>query len=198
MKYFRYHNTNCFFIDSTGSCGLLAFDAGWPCTFYEYQRELKKVGCIFEQVKWAIVSHFHMDHAGLISEFLNNNVSCFVTEEQFNEIDNMERLIQNNMSYKDYPRIDKKRLEVLNVNEMSIFLNKKGIHGEIVQTQGHSIDSISLITESREAFIGDLDPVEQIMPNDIVKKESWNLLLSKGIRKAYPSHASIIEIGNFG
>jgi glyoxylase-like metal-dependent hydrolase (beta-lactamase superfamily II) len=75
MEYFRYHNTNCYFIKSTITENILAIDAGWPGTLYEYARTLKTIGYSLNQLAWAIVTHFHMDHAGLISEFLTKDLS---------------------------------------------------------------------------------------------------------------------------
>ena len=42
---------------------------GWPCTLYEYQRCMKEIGLRFTDIQIAVVSHFHMDHAGLVGEF---------------------------------------------------------------------------------------------------------------------------------
>jgi glyoxylase-like metal-dependent hydrolase (beta-lactamase superfamily II) len=74
ITFFRYHNTNCFFIRNIDNDNFMAFDAGWPCTLYEYQRNMKQIGIRFKNIKWAIISHFHLDHAGLISEFIDSNL----------------------------------------------------------------------------------------------------------------------------
>lgn len=70
MVYFRYHSTNCFFVRSSMGDRLLAIDAGWPGTRHEHAQCMKQIGCRFHQISWAIVTHFHIDHAGLIGQFV--------------------------------------------------------------------------------------------------------------------------------
>ena len=194
MKYFRYHNTNCFFIESKIDGKLLAVDAGWPCTFYEYQRVLKKIGYSFDKVSWAIVTHFHPDHAGLISQFINSGIKCFVFENQVDSIDEMERVMLKNEKYKGYPLIDKNRLIHKKASDFERELKKLGIDGEILITNGHSPDSITFITANKEAIIGDLYPPNQIMDNDIKTIESWEKIKRKGIKKIYPGHAEKFDL----
>ena len=108
MKYFRYHNTNCFFLECSKN-NLIAFDAGWPCTLYEYRRCLKVIGLDFKDIKIAAISHMHMDHAGLIGEFINAKIDCLILEEQAEIIDEMERIILKSPEYKGYQQIDTKK-----------------------------------------------------------------------------------------
>jgi hypothetical protein len=46
------------------------------------------------------------------------------------------------------------------------------IIGEVVQTLGHSGDSVSLITNVHEVLIGDLYPVSQIVDDDVKSHQS--------------------------
>jgi len=59
----------------------MAFDAGWPGTLYEYGRMMKTVGLQFENLSWAVISHMHMDHAGLLGDFLSAGIVCFVFDD---------------------------------------------------------------------------------------------------------------------
>lgn len=191
MIYFRYHNTNCFFIKNRHKDSYLAIDAGWPGTLREYQRLLKGIGIPFGQIKICIVTHFHMDHAGLITDFLENGIECFMVENQTeSEIDKMERTIKKN--YRDYREMDRKKLKRVSVEECNRALETEGFPGEVVITDGHSPDSISYISESKEAIVGDLAPLEQIM-DDPKSEESWRLLKNKDVKIVYPSHAEVFE-----
>ena len=195
FKYFRYHNTNCYFLESSIDKSLLAIDAGWPCTLYEYQRTLKTIGYSFKNIKWAIVTHFHMDHAGLVGEFINEGITCYAFENQtFNDIDEMERTILKNKEYSTYQKIDRNRLKTMSINEFNNELKVLGIDGEVIITKGHSSDSITFITNDHEAIIGDLAPINQIMENDIVSIENWNEIKHRGMKRIYPSHAEIFDI----
>ena len=115
MLYFRYHSTNCFFVKSSLNQRLLAVDAGWPNTLYEYARNMKTIGCRLEEIAWAIVTHFHMDHAGLITDFLDRGVTCFIFENQVGAVDSMEKTILKND--KTYKLIDKGKLQHLNTKD---------------------------------------------------------------------------------
>ena len=195
VKYFRYHNTNCYFLESSINNSLLAIDAGWPCTLYEYQRELKTIGCSFKNIKWVIVTHFHMDHAGLVGEFIKEGITCYTFENQTsNDIDEMERVILKNKEYSGYQKIDRKRLKTTTINDFNSELKKLGIDGEAIITKGHSSDSITFLTKEHEALIGDLAPINQIMENDNESLENWNSIKHKGIKKIYPSHAGLFDI----
>jgi len=195
VKHFRYHNTNCYFLESSIDNSLLAIDAGWPCTLYEYQRALKTIGYSFKNIKWAIVTHFHMDHAGLIGEFIKEGITCYAFENQkFNNVTEMERVILKNKEYAAYQKIDMDKLNTMSINVFNNEIKTLGIDGEAIITQGHSPDSITFITKNHEAIIGDLAPINQIMENDKESLENWNSIKQKGGKTIYPSHANIFEI----
>jgi glyoxylase-like metal-dependent hydrolase (beta-lactamase superfamily II) len=192
MLYFRYHNTNCFFIKNKRTETYLAIDAGWPCTLREYQRSLKNIGIKYTQISNCIITHLHMDHAGLVSEFIESGIQCYLLEKQSDkEIDEMERTIRKN--YKEYKEIDKSKIRRVSIEEINELLNKEGFSGEVILTNGHSPDSISYITEDNEAIIGDLTPIEQIM-DDKKSEENWRRIREKKVKRIYPSHANVFEI----
>jgi glyoxylase-like metal-dependent hydrolase (beta-lactamase superfamily II) len=67
-----------------------------------------------------------------------------------------------------------------------------GIELEIIITQGHSEDSISIIQHD-EIIIGDLMPINMIMENDVKNQESWKKICTYKIKKIYPSHAGTLD-----
>jgi ribonuclease/clavin/mitogillin len=192
MLYFRYHSTNCFFVKSSLNGHLLAIDAGWPNTLYEYARNMKAIGCKLEEVAWAIVTHFHMDHAGLLSEFLERGVACFIFENQVDAVDSMEKTILK--SDKTYKMIDREKLRPINTKDSKAMLAAIGIMGEVVVTDYHSSDSISFILDDGEAIIGDLPPEGQRMPDDSEHIGNWELIRKKGAKVVYPSHAGVFKL----
>jgi ribonuclease/clavin/mitogillin len=191
LNYIRYHNTNCYFIENRKN-EILAIDAGWPNTLYEYARKMKEIRLKMNQIKWAIVTHFHMDHAGLISEFIENGINCIVFENQIKTIGEMEKTIRKN--YPTYKLIDQMKLlywETINVKRKLVEI---GINGNVVITNGHSKDSISYITENKEAIIGDLVPIEYVMEEDSKSMESYNLLRSNNVEICLPAHAPAFKL----
>ncbi len=188
VRVLRYHNTNCFFVESTLNGKLLAIDVGWPCTLNEYQREMKRIGLNYQDISWTIVTHFHMDHAGLVTDFIADGINCIVFEDQMEAIDSMEKTIWKN--YKDYQAIEKAKLTTWHISDSRDCLRKIGIAGEILRTDGHSPDSISFLSDQKEVIIGDLYPIELIMPDDEKSNKSWELIMEKGGEKIFPSHAN--------
>ncbi len=192
LRVLRYHSTNCFFIESTLDGKWLAIDAGWPCTLNEYQREMKKIGLNYRDIAWAFVTHFHMDHAGLITDLLTDGVQCVVFETQMQAIDPMEKTIRKN--YPSYRPIDQSKLIPWRISDSREALKKIGIAGEVLRTDGHSPDSISFLSDQKEVIIGDLYPIELVMPDDEKSNQSWELILEKGGEKIFPSHANAFSL----
>lgn len=193
MVTFRYQNTACYILPAADGTSLLAFDAGWPCSLFEYARSMKATGYRFEQVRWAMVSHFHLDHAGLVRDFQDAGIQCVLFENQGGGIESMERIIKR--GYKDYEPIMSDRFFSLKTGDSRAFLASIGINGEVIQTPGHSDDSVSLVTDDHEALIGDLNPVSQIMEDDVKSHRSWARIRDLGGKHVYPSHAEPFELG---
>ena len=182
----RYQSTNCYFID-TGS-GLLAFDAGWPNTYGEYKDCLKAQGYSVKNIKWLMVSHFHIDHAGLAGTLANNGVEFIVFNNQLSAIQEMESLIERkNMIYR---RLDLSKVQVMGISDSRAWLEKIGIRGEVLHTNGHSEHSISLILDNGDALIGDLVLDNMVGDDDWKSMNSWALLKSKGAKQIKSGHAS--------
>jgi len=190
----RYHSTNCFFLPGKGQ-RLMAFDVGWPCTLYEYSRLMKDLGLRFDQIAWAMVSHMHLDHAGLLGEFVNAGIECFAFEAQVAAIDDMERTILKNREYTGYVRIDRRKLKRITIGEFQDLAAEREIFGEVLATPGHSPDSVTLVTKDHEALVGDLYPKGQLMPDDTRSWQSWAAIEARGARRAFPSHADAFGLG---
>jgi ribonuclease/clavin/mitogillin len=192
MLYFKYHNTNCFFVRSSSTRQLLAIDVGWPGTLYEYARGMKTIGCSLENIAWAMVTHFHMDHAGLISELMDRGTRCFAFENQLQSVGAMETTIEKN--YKSYKRIKQEKLERIETRESKEVLQRIGIQAQVIITDYHSPDSVTFITDEGETIVGDLPPEGQAMPDDARFLETWELVRKLGGRLIYPSHAGLFQL----
>jgi glyoxylase-like metal-dependent hydrolase (beta-lactamase superfamily II) len=192
VRNFRYRNTNCYFLESSKDGRLLAVDAGWPCTIREYQRELKAAGLGFDRLAWAVVTHFHLDHAGLIGEFIALGIECFAFEGQLAAVDGMERTIHKN--YAGYRQIDKARVREVGTAGSRAFFAGLGIGAEAIRVEGHSPDSVAIVTASGDAIVGDLPPLAQLMPEDEACRSSWERILGMGAKRACPAHAPAFDL----
>ena len=103
LSSFSYQNTRCYLLPAADGKSLFAFDAEWPCSLHGYARAMKATGNRFEQIKWMMVAHFHLDHAGLVRDFQDAGIVCLLFENQSGGIDAMERTIM--LKYKEYRAI---------------------------------------------------------------------------------------------
>jgi glyoxylase-like metal-dependent hydrolase (beta-lactamase superfamily II) len=192
MVFFTYQHTHYYLLPTADGKNLLAFDAGYPCSLHEYARGVKETGYRFDHIKWAMVSHFHLDHAGLIRDFQDTGIQCLLFENQGSCIEEMERIIKR--GHPKYAPILKDGFLPLMTGDSREFLASIGICGEVIQTPGHSEDSVSLITDDHEVLIGDLYPVSQIMEDDVKSHKSWARIREMGGKYIYPSHAEPFEL----
>ncbi len=182
----NYKSTNYYFINSNN--GLLGFDAGWPGTYGTYRDSLKQKGYRINDIKWIIVSHFHIDHAGLAGILSENGVKLILFENQLNSIKIMEKLMERKKM--KYHKINLKKIKLMEIEKSREWLKSIGIKGEIIITDCHSEDSISLILDNGIAFTGDLPPKSFIMDTDIKCKKNWEILKSKGVKYIKPTHGN--------
>jgi glyoxylase-like metal-dependent hydrolase (beta-lactamase superfamily II) len=139
-----------------------------------------------------MVSHFHLDHAGLIRDFQDAGIECLIFENQSNGIEEMERIIAP--KYKGYRNIDPNAFTKIESLTSRKFLKSIGIGAEVIKTIGHSDDSVSLILDNHDVLIGDLYPISQIMPEDSKSNESWHRIRAAGGRHIFPSHSIPFEL----
>ncbi len=191
MKIFNigYKSSNYYLIDAGQYC--LAIDVGWPGTINDYGRQLRHTGKKVQDLNYLIVTHFHVDHAGLVQELKDKGAKFILFDVQIQNIAQMETMIKKKMSYKPI-NLDGNIL--ITLSESRKFLQSIGLSGEVIHTPGHSDDSISVFLDSGDAFIGDLQPENQIMEDDSISKSSWLRLKKLGVKYVNPGHGHSFEV----
>ncbi|WP_269851516.1 MBL fold metallo-hydrolase [Methanosarcina horonobensis] len=122
-------------------------------TINDYGRQLRPAGKRVQEINYLIVTHFHVDHAGLVQELKDKGVKFILFDMQIQSIAQMEAVIQKKMSYKPINLEDN---IIITLSESRKVLQSIGLSGEVIHTPGHSGDSISVFLDSGDAFIGDL------------------------------------------
>lgn len=194
VKSIRYRGTNCFFIQGGPGAGLLAIDAGWPCTLDEYRRLMKSGGLRFADIRLAVVTHFHLDHAGLLGEFIRSGIRCLAFENQADAYPEMERLILRNPLYRGYRRIAPEGLIPAGPGRFREEMEKLGLSVAAIAVSSHSGDSVAYVVSRREAVVGDLVPPDQLMPDDAAASADWERIRAAGAVRIYPSHAPAFSL----
>ena len=180
-----YRSTN-YWVVSAGTSRLLV-DIGWPGTLSMMQASLKRMGVPLHEVRYALATHYHIDHAGLVEELKREGVPLLVLDVQVAAIPNMKTWTKPRDCYVE---ITEDGNVTISFQESRDLLSQMGILGEILHTPGHSDDSVSLLLDDGSVFIGDLPPEAYAWDNPVAL-ESWRLLREKGATRVYPAHGSI-------
>jgi endoribonuclease LACTB2 len=180
-----YHSTN-YWVVSAGRSRLLV-DLGWPGTMAHLRANLQRSGVPFEEIRYAVATHYHVDHAGLAEELKRAGVTLLVLETQ---LDALGRLGEQTKPGDGCVPIATGDNLVISFADSRAVLAGMGIGGQIVATPGHSDDSVSLLLDDGSAFTGDLGPVLSDSETDPVAA-SWRRLAELGMSRVYPGHGPL-------
>lgn len=180
-----YRSTN-YWVISAGSSRLLV-DIGWPGTLGTMKANLKRMGIPLREIRYALATHYHIDHAGLAEEMKREGVPLLVLDVQVDAIPVMKTWIKPGDNYVD---ITADGNVVIPVERSRQLLSQIGIAGEILHTPGHSDHCVSLLLDDGSAFTGDLPPEIHAYDNPVALA-SWRRLREHGAVRVYPAHGSI-------
>lgn len=185
-------HTNIYLLEAKG--GWLMIDTDFPDTFCSFLRLLKQNELDASSIKYLIVTHFHPDHAGFAQDLKDLGIKLILHEVQIPYVSKLNDFFKKDkrFNYKDITTSD--NIVVSSANSREIFKGI-GIDGKLIQTPGHSEDSISLILDGICAFTGDLPNYEFIDAfDDETIRESWKLLQSCNVQAIYPAHGKSYSI----
>lgn len=184
-----YDSTNYYVIETDKA--KLLIDVGWPGTLPKLLHTLKRIDIRLSDITHLLVTHYHPDHAGLAQELKQEGIKLIVLENQVDAIPTLKQYIKPEYNYVDITLDDNIHVQI---DESRLFLRDLGIDGEIVATQGHSDDSVTLILDTGSAFIGDLPPAsfaEYLMP---LIRTSWEQIRARNVRVVYPGHGPVHQV----
>ena len=183
----HYSNTNTYLIQ--GSKGYLLFDTGWAGSFPAFCKSLGEVGVKLSDISMILISHYHPDHMGIAGEITDKGPVLLVCDIQKDFLHSSDHIFEKE-NRKDYVPIDESKARVISISESRKTLGEIGIDGEIIVTPGHSDDSISLLLDSGELFVGDLNPLYELeLHKGTEIGKSWDKLLACKPKIIYYGHA---------
>ena len=183
----KYSQTNTYLI--RGEKGSLLFDTGWAGTFPDFCRSLGESGVKLTDIAMILISHYHPDHMGIAQEIADNGPVIAVCDIQERFIHSSDHVFEKE-NRKDYRPIDDAKIRIFRIDEGRKLLAGLGIEGEIVHTPGHSDDSISLLLDSGELFVGDLNPLYELeLHTGTQIGDTWEKLLARKPKTVYYGHA---------
>jgi glyoxylase-like metal-dependent hydrolase (beta-lactamase superfamily II) len=183
-----YRSTN-YWVISAGTSRLLV-DIGWPGSFGMLKANLAQKGIPMHEIRYALATHYHIDHAGLGEEIKRAGVPLLVIDMQVAAIPIM---MQWTKPWDKYVEITTKGNVVISCAQSRTLLHQLGIAGEIVPTPGHSDHCVSLLLDDGSVFTGDLPAAAFALDNPLVHA-SWQVLRAHGATRVYPAHGPIRNI----
>lgn len=184
-----YRSTN-YWVISAGTSRLLV-DIGWPGTLGTLQANLKRMGIPLKEIRYALATHYHIDHAGLAQEMKLAGVPLLVLDVQVAAIPLMKTWTK---PWDNYVDITPDGNVVITFSQSRQILAGLGIPGEILHTPGHSEHCVSLLLDDGSVFTGDLPPEVYAYDNPVALA-SWQLLRARGARVVYPAHGPVRPMG---
>jgi glyoxylase-like metal-dependent hydrolase (beta-lactamase superfamily II) len=182
-----YRSTN-YWVVSAGTSRLL-IDLGWPGSMGTMQANLRRMGIPLKEIRHALATHYHIDHAGLAQELKDAGVPLLVVDVQVASIPLMIRWTKPADRYVDIRTDDNL---VISVAESRDLLARIGIGGEIIHTPGHSDDSVSVLLDDGSVFTGDLTaPAVATDEQSSLVMDSWRRLGERGATRVHPGHGPV-------
>lgn len=182
----KYGNTNTFFV--RGTSGGLLFDTDYAGTLSAFYKTIKQNGIAVKDIEYVLVSHYHPDHMGIISELMKRGVKLLMVDVQKDFVHYSDYIFARDKI--SYSPINEMLATVISIEKSRDFLLHIGIHGEIIHTPSHSKDSISLVLDDGDCFVGDLEPFEYIeaYEEEVPLKSDWEHILFFHPKKVYYAH----------
>ena len=184
----RYGNTNTFLIPCFG--GFLLVDTDYAGTLPAFYRAIKQAGVKGSDIAWVLATHYHPDHMGLIPELMKQGVKLLLIDTQQASVHFSDLIFARDGL--PFEPIDETKATVISCAESREFLTGIGIDGEIIPTPSHSPDSVSLILDDGDCFVGDLEPKEFIdgyEKNDGLKAD-WMRVMGFHPKRVFYVHAN--------
>ncbi|MBP5654190.1 MAG: MBL fold metallo-hydrolase [Clostridiales bacterium] len=192
IKQIKYGTTNTYLINGTD--GSVLFDTGWAGTMSAFCHAMGEAGEAVQDIKFILISHYHPDHMGIAQEIADMGPVICAADCQRNFIHSSDKVLLRDKRCNFTP-IKDEDVRFYRLNESRALLKEAGVDGSIYATPGHSDDSISLMLDSGELFVGDLNPLYELELHKGTQIETtWNMLLSMNPRHVYYGHAPSVDL----
>jgi glyoxylase-like metal-dependent hydrolase (beta-lactamase superfamily II) len=183
-----YHKkSKCFLVHQKGVDQYLLIDTMWTNSYGKLSELLAEVGASFSEIKAIICTHIHMDHAGLAGRLNANGVPWLVTEKQLPMFDYLNGIFSDPKHDKrgDYVPMDASKVDLITSSVLADLSSRLGLQVEIVETPGHTDDSLSVIINGEIAFVGDLPDNSK---DEALTQASWAKLDALKLKYIFSSH----------
>jgi len=204
--------TNSYILPCDG--GYLVIDTSHKRDYKRYVRDLNKLGIGFSDIRYILLTHHHHDHAGMLAQLLDQcNARIIVHQEALGPLKRGENEVGEILNFRAglmialikifgeryrFPPVVPRDEDIVVKGDEDDFLRGIGIDGRIMHTPGHTPDSISVVLDDGDAFVGDLSMnMPKFMgfnyrPPYVDNMDSifagWRKVLDAGSKTIHPGH----------
>jgi glyoxylase-like metal-dependent hydrolase (beta-lactamase superfamily II) len=191
--------------------GSILIDAGYPKKENKLWKFLQKQEIGPTDIKLIIITHGHVDHVGGLKEMKEKTGAPVLIHESEGKLLQCGKSpgvhITIGWLRKLYPP-DKETAvtpvepDIMITDDFS--LDEYGIDGKVIHTPGHTKGSITVIVDSKHAFVGDIamkfpilsrSSYEPLIAEDLEQVyNSWRNIIDEGVETIYPAHGKIIGV----
>jgi endoribonuclease LACTB2 len=179
-----YRSVNCYLL-ITNKAELLV-DVGWPNGMSELKKSMALQGMSVKDVTHVLMTHYHIDHAGIAQELKDKGARLIIMENQKDHLNDLKKYLRPPMVFHEIKNDGNIELRFI---ESRDFLREMEIFGEIVPTPGHGPDHVTLVLDEGIAFIGDLPP-EYAAEEGSAAFDDWKRLRSMNVKRIFPAHGN--------
>ena len=185
----RYGNTNTYLLSGVG--GSLLIDTDYAGTLPAFYRAIKGHGIQVRDIAYVLATHYHPDHMGLISALMEQGVGLLLMDVQVPFVHFSDPIFRRE-KHLHYVPIREQDAAVISCGESRRFLGALGLSGEIVHTPSHSADSVSVILDGGDCFVGDLEPEEYLgaYENNEALRDDWERIKRFRPRRIFYAHVN--------
>ncbi|HSQ62892.1 MAG TPA: MBL fold metallo-hydrolase [Polyangiaceae bacterium] len=221
--------TRCYLVQ-TGH-GYVLIDTGYESDWPLFSRRLQQAGVRLSEISHVVLTHHHDDHCGLLNPITRANEAVRVVmshrapellaaghNDRAHETGWVSRraswliaLLRKTKADFDrhwraheFPPYTRRESDVLIEGETNLEDIGIGLRGRIIETSGHTNDSISVLLEDGSCFVGDaaanlpalagtrycvilLEDIEEYY-------RSWDKLIRAGARRIFPAHGEPFSV----
>ena len=204
--------------------GYVLIDTGYENGFVHFKREMAKRKIALQQIRYIFLTHAHDDHAGYLNEILSecSDAQIVISDRA------LERLCRGQNSFSGgcttkvalsfctlmkfvgkgkhlFPPLRQEyQCRCIQVSEQNREQMGLLLQGKIINTPGHTADSISLLLNDGSLFCGDaamngLPSLHRITiwaEDKAAFLQSWETIIALKPKKIYPGHGKPFEYGD--
>ena len=157
--------------------------------FTALQEEVLMKKVLDTYIEYLFLSHFHPDHMGIAGQLAELGIKIVVVDIQKDFVHFSDEIFVKEKN-KSFIPIDDAKVILISIDESRSFFEKLGIQGEIIETPGHSDDSVSIWLDDGMLLVGDLNPLYELPLHEGTQiAATWNKLLKMRPNRIGYGHA---------